>query len=233
MAAKLKGAIASKCLLTAVPEDNYNQLVDGVIYNGPSLVADTQVIGIATLAEAVATVRMDRDPSLAQAIERFSALRQTSKGKPAFYKTKEAKDALSEVAALAPRHYSAVVLQLWAQGKLPKTLSATASQYYTSLATSPAVGVLQRRDKGNSAGAVPSSAVKAGLADLRKLRPLADESVRPLIDAWSRFIEAVAALQEKTGSQQAVERQRQVLLDEMARERADADMLQKMLKEGM
>ena len=120
-----------------------------------------------------------------------------------------------------------------AQGKQPKTLSATASQYYTFLSVGSMLDVLKQRSESSEAHSVPSSVVRTGLANLRKLRPLSDASVRPLIDAWSRFIGAWNELQEGIGSSQTVEEQRQSLLDEMAREHADADLMQKQLKEGI
>ena len=80
---------------------------------------------------------------------------------------------------------------------------------------------------------MPSGVVRAGLADLRKLRPLADAKVQPLIDAWSKYIGALNQMQQGMGSSRDVEENRQLLLDEMAKEHADADLMQKMLREGM
>ena len=233
VAAKIKGAIASKCTTVAIPADNYDQLVDGVIYNGSSLVSDIQVMGISTLAEAVDAVRTDRQAAINEANESFAVVQAKIKKVPGYLKTKEARDRLNAIQAAVPQNYSAKLLLIVSNNKLPKTLSATATSYYASLAALPVMDVFQNRAKGKTVTAVPSTAVKAGLADLRKLRPMANEAVRPLVDAWSKFIDAIAALQERGGSQQAVERQRQVLLDELARERADSDMMQKMLKEGM
>lgn len=92
--------------------------------------------------------------------------------------------------------------------------------------------LIERADS-QAAKSVPSSVVRNGLASLRKLRPLADPSVRPLIDAWVRFIAAWNELQEGQDSPKEVEERRQSLLDEMAKENADADLMQKMLKEGI
>ena len=46
VSAKLHGAIASRCIIAAIPMENEGQLVDAVVYNGPQLVSDIQVIGI-------------------------------------------------------------------------------------------------------------------------------------------------------------------------------------------
>lgn len=233
VAAKLKGAIASKCRVVALPMDNYDQLVDAVIYNGPSIVLDTQVIGIDTLPSAVDLVRNDRSPELTDTIARFAKIQELTKAKPGYLKTKAARDALEAVEKALPQHYSAKILRQYSSNKLPPTLSVTASRYYTTLAAQPVLDLFLQRGKTKNTQAVPSAAVKAGIADLKKLRPMANESVRPLIDCWVRFIDAVAARQERGGPQETVERTRQALLDEMARESADADMLQKTLKEGI
>jgi hypothetical protein len=92
---------------------------------------------------------------------------------------------------------------------------------------------LNERADSQAAKSVPSSVVRSGLASLRELRPLADPTMRPLIDAWVRFIAAWNQMQEGLDSPKEVEQQRQLLLDEMAKENADADLMQKMLKEGI
>jgi hypothetical protein len=128
VSAKIKGATASKCTLVAIPNDNLDQLTDAVLYNGPQMATDIQVIGIGNLQDAVATVRTDRDPKLTQAIALFSETQKTLKLSPAAIKTKPVQAQLQKVLALAPQHLSAQVLL--ATGTQPKTLSATASQYY-------------------------------------------------------------------------------------------------------
>ena len=85
VSAKLHGAIASKCAITAIPMENEDQLVDAVTYCGPSIAMDTQVIGISTLEDAVGVVRIDRDANLQKAIDRFAAFQSAAKGKPARY----------------------------------------------------------------------------------------------------------------------------------------------------
>ncbi|MGC4032682.1 MAG: hypothetical protein QM754_13315 [Tepidisphaeraceae bacterium] len=235
VAAKLKGAIAAKCHLTALPADNYEQLVDAVIYNGPSLITDTQVIAIDTLPSAIAAVRQDRAEAFNKSINDFDKIVEKLKTKPNSLHTKEIQDQLAAIEQQTPQHFSSKVLSLVASNKLPKTLSATASYYYISLAVDPVMDLFKSRDQGKRKAtvALPSAVVKKGLKDLRSLRPIANENTRPMLDAWVRFIEAVSALQEGTGAQDSVERARQNLLDEMNRKQTDADLMQKMLKEGI
>jgi hypothetical protein len=120
-----------------------------------------------------------------------------------------------------------------AQDKQPKTLSPTASQYYTFVAIRGMLPILLERDQLDDKRQVNSAVVRQGLADLKKLRTMADGGIRPLIDVWSRFIEAWTAVQSGSGSKRTLETQRQALLDEMVRLRADQELMQKMLKEGI
>jgi len=233
VSAKIKGATANKCTLVAIPADNLDQLTDAVIYNGPELVSDIQVIGITNLDDAIATVRTDRDPKLSQAITLFAAVQKSLKARPASLHGKDVQDTLHQVLALAPNHLSAQVLLDIAEGKQPKTLSATASQYYTYLAVNNMADVLKARSDAGAPSSVPSSVVRTGLTSLRKLRPIADENVRPLIDAWASFLSAWNEMQEGLATPDSVESRRQVVIDEMAKENADADLMQKMLREGM
>jgi Lon protease (S16) C-terminal proteolytic domain len=233
VSAKLHGAIASKCTIAAIPLENEGQLVDAVVYNGLSLVSDIQVIGIGSLDDAIATVRIDRDDKLKQAIALFASIQQSIKDKPGFLKSEDALAQLRQVLDLEPHHLSAKVLLSIAQNKQPKTLSAGASLYYMSVAVKPMAAILAERQESRQKNQVPSAAVQAGLADLRKLHPLADPNIRPLLDAWSRFIQAWSSFDQGIGSAQSVQRQGQSLLDEMAKENANADMMQKMVKEGI
>jgi hypothetical protein len=208
VSAKIRGATADNCTLAAVPMDNFDQLQDMVIYSGSEMVTDIQVIGISSLVDAVAVARSDRAPRLAQAIALFAEVQKDLKDKPlerAELEKKEVQEKLAKVLELAPEHLSARLLLAVAQDKLPKTLSATASRYYTFLAVRSMVAFLAERAESNQTYQVTSGVVRAGLADLHKLRPRADSNVRPLIDAWSKFIEAWSAVQQRTGSLRTME----------------------------
>src|SRR5258708_39311355 len=68
VAAKIRGATAGGCNYVILPADNYEQVVDAMVYEGPGLVTDIQVIGAATLDEASALVRTEREPKGAAAL---------------------------------------------------------------------------------------------------------------------------------------------------------------------
>ena len=91
--------------------------------------------------------------------------------------------------------------------------------------------VLKARSDSSAAPTVPSGVVRAGLASLRKLRPMADPNVRPLIDAWASLMSTWNEMQEGLATPDSLEERRQAVVDEMAKENADQDMLQKMLQD--
>jgi hypothetical protein len=232
ISAKIHGATASKCDIVAVPMENYDQLVDAMVYNGPSLITDIQVIGISDLDDAVAVMRTDRDAGLVKAMSLFEEVQQNIHKSSSYIHSKEAQEKLVQVLDLAPQHLSAKLLLMIAQNKQPKTLSATASMYYTFVAVDPMVSILNDRAESGKIE-VPSGAVKQGLADLKKLSPMADPSIRPLINAWSRLIWGCSMYQAGNLSAEALDKLNQAKNDEMATLRADQDLLQKMVKEGM
>ncbi|HSV14431.1 MAG TPA: S16 family serine protease, partial [Tepidisphaeraceae bacterium] len=183
VAAKIRGAVASKCSVVAVPNENFNQLIDAMSYGGPSAISDVQIIGISTLADAVAAMRSDRDEKLAKAIALFGEIQQKLKDealqspakKPAagYIHSKEAQEKLGQVLALAPEHCSAKLLLMVAQDKQPRTLSPAASQYYTFVAVRGMLPVLIERDFTNDKHQVTPAVVRQGLADLKKVRAIA------------------------------------------------------------
>jgi hypothetical protein len=233
VSAKIRGATESKCMIVAVPADNYGQLVDMVTYSGPATVTDVQIIGITDLADAVATVRIDRSEKLGKAIAMFAQIQAGIKKDANYLKRSEARTKLAVVLDLAPQHLSAKLLLGIAKGEQPKTLSATASQYYTFLAVRSMMSVLLEREFTDDPHPIASEAVQTGLNDLKKLRPMADAHVQPLIDAWSHFILAMDGQQRGTVNKDKLAKARQSLIDEMTKLQDDPELMQKMLKEGM
>ena len=78
--------------------------------------------------------------------------------------------------------------------------------------------ILLERAKSDQQHQVHSAVIQSGLSSLRKLRPIADIKVRPLIDAWVSFIQAWDYFEQGAGSAYSVETQRQSLLNEMTKE---------------
>ena len=233
VAAKLRGAAAGHCTVAVVPADNYDQLTDAVIYAGPTIATDVQVLGVSTVADAVAAARADRDPKLVAAVQQFGDVAAAVRKSPAGWGRPEVVRALGDVLVLAPNHLSAKCLLAVANGTAPRTLSVGASRYYAFTAGESMLTAVVERAKLAGGPKGPSSVVRLGLASLRKLRPLADASTRPLIDDWASYIGAADAYVNDVGSRSAMERRRQALLDEMSKLQADPEMMQKVMRQGM
>jgi len=237
VSAKLRGAVAAKCALVALPEENYDQLLDALVYSGPSAISDVQIIGIANLDEAIATVRSDRDVRLASAIRDFAAFRTVMAAGPADYiHSKAAQNRLAEIVKLCSRHLSAKLLLAYAQDKQPATLSTTASLYYTFLATECAAGTLQEPSMQlayGAAGTIPKKSAQDSLVDLFKLRPKVDPSVLPLVDALSNYLTAFISYDDGHAIIADLQKRRDDVLYAMRKLETDTALMQKMLKEGI
>jgi hypothetical protein len=215
-----------------VPADNSDQVLDAMIYNGTGIVTDVQVIGISNLDEAAEVTRADRDNNLTQAVRLFDEVRAELKNSRTYLQTSEAQDKLRRILRLAPQHISAKLLLGLTGNTQRRRLSATASEYYTFVAVQGALPTLL--DAANAkAGQSTPEAVNLGLGSLRKLRPLSDIRVQPLIDAWSEFIQAISDAEAGRASADLIDDKRHALLDVMARLDANQDMIEKMLHEGV
>jgi hypothetical protein len=228
VAAKLRAAAKSGCRIVAVPAENLDQVRDAMIYEGPAIVTNVQVIGISTLDDAIAVARTNRDDKLAKAISLFEHIQNAIRQSPQYLLGHEAPQRLAEVLELEPNHDSAALLLAYTQHKLPH-LSASASLYYTSSAVRefwslPAV----------TNASITDYSAETALSTLFKLRPLADPSVRPYIDAWSDYIRTYReARHGEPVTQQYANDEYQQILNEGAKLNTSQDLAEKMLHEGI
>jgi hypothetical protein len=229
VAAKLRGAADAGCTIVAVPSENYDQVKDAMVYEGTGIVMKVQVIGISTLDEAAAVCRSDRDAKLAHAINLFSQIQKSVKESPDYLYRTEALEKLRQVVALAPNHFSAKLLMLASQHKLPR-LSAAASKYYTFVAVSeywntPALN--------QTSSQVSDYSADIALTKLRKLRPLSDMAVRPYIDSWIDDIQAYDEWRRGAVTAQFVNDKYQEVLNAATKLDANRDLAEKMLHQGI
>jgi len=229
VAAKLRGAAAAGCDVVAVPADNEAQVADGMVYVGPSLVTDVQVITIGNLDDAQAVTRSDRSESLTKAIALFSNIQAQIKGSGSALKTVQVQAELRHVLELVPQHLSAKLLLRLAANSEPKTLSATASMYYTFVAARPMLPILKYTDPSRHHDQVPAGLSKS-LEDLQKLRAICDPQTRPLIAAWTQFIRT---WNSPHPSANTIIDDRNRVVEQMQRLNADQDLMQKMISEGI
>jgi hypothetical protein len=233
ISAKIRGATEAQCTLVALPAENYNQLIDAFVYEGPELITSVQVIGISNLDDAVAVSRLDRDVNLTDAIALFNQVQQELKDSPTKIHSKEIADQLAQVVELEPRHFSAKLLLMTAQNAQPRKLSASASMYYTVTAFRTAWPTLSEHAKPSMHPQMNSVVVQEVLHTLDKVRRLADPQVVPFVNAFSEYIKALNDYESHLASATMVEERRQGVQDALAKLQANRNLMEKMLYEGI
>jgi hypothetical protein len=230
VAAKLRGAAAAGCTVVAVPNENFDQVQDAMVYAGPSIVSNVNVLGISSLDDAAATARTDRAAKLAKAIDVFGQFEQSMKDSPDFIYTDAAAAQLQQVLELAPNDLSAKLLMLVSQHRVPR-LSARASEYYTIRAVQAMWDTLDA--KGGAHAVLTDAAIDETLKELKKVRPLADLTIRPWIDSWIDFLNAGKELRAGDDSTEDVDEKYQTMVNEAVKLDTNRDLAEKMLHEGM
>ncbi len=233
VAAKMRGATAGGCTVMAVPTDNYQQVCDALVWEGPKILSNIQVIGVGNLPAAEAVARVDRDEKLKQAIDLFADVQAKLAKSPDSIHYKENIDKLSSIVDLAPDHYSAKLLLAVAQNKQPRKLSATASMYYTFISIGNMGPTLIDRAKNPAKGQVTPQVVKDGLRQLDKVRRVSAPETIPFVNAWSDMIKAWNDLETGVGSPQMLQAKVKQFEDVMAKLKTNRDLMEKMLHEGI
>jgi hypothetical protein len=230
-AAKLRGAIAADAKIVALPSENYDQVSDAFVYEGPTLLTNIQVIGISDLDDAMAVARVDRAPDLAKAITEFSDVQGMLKGDPYRIHDLLVRTKLTDVLTLEPNHFSAKLLLLMAEHKEPSTLSAAATNYYVDLTVHTMMPGLY--DKKPNVTLASPAVVHDGLAKLQKIRHCADPEFVPYVNAVQGFMLAMNDYAQQRISLAALQIRAQAVLDQRDKLNTDRDLLEKMLHEGV
>jgi hypothetical protein len=231
--AKLRGAKDAGCTLVAVPNEDLEELVDAVIFNGISEITNIQVIGISTLDDAVAIARTDRDPKEEEAIKLFGEIQQSIQASGKYLRSDEAQTKLNHVAELAPNHLSAKLLLQMAQHKLRKRLTPWASEYYAEMELGSVIPVLTDKDVATGTQHLMPAAVDKAIGALRRLRPISDVRIQPFVDSCIELIQARSDYDVGAGSHETLMEKYRAYSDEFDKLRGDRALMEKMLHEGV
>jgi len=231
--AKLRGAKDAGCTLVAVPNEDLEELIDAVIFNGISEIENIQVIGISTLDDAAAIARANRDPKEQQAIDLFSEIQQSIQASPGYLHSDDALNKLKQVTQLAPNHLSAKLLLQIAQNTQRRRLTAWASEYYAEMELSSVIPVLTDKDVATGTQHLMPAAVEAALAKLKHLRPISDIRIQPFIDSCMELIQARSSYDAGAESREGVMEKYQAYSDEYDKLKGDRALTEKMLHEGV
>jgi hypothetical protein len=231
--AKLRGAKDAGCTLVAVPNEDLEELVDAVIFNGVSEITNIQVIGISTLDDAAAIARADRDPKENEAINLFSEIQQSMQASPKYLRSDEAQTKLKHVTELAPNHLSAKLLLQMAQHKLRQRLTPWASEYYAEMELNSVIPVLTDKDVATGTQHLMPAAVDKAISALRRLRPISDVRIQPFVDSCIELIQARSDYDVGAGSHETLMEKYRAYSDEFDKLREDRALMEKMLHEGV
>lgn len=196
VAAKVRGATRGDCKIVAVPIRNETAVSDLLIQEGPALLAGIHIFSLTHFDQAVTLASItDRPPVLQQAIDEFEIIRTTLQRSPqqkmeAILRTPQAAARLQAILEKAPNSLSAKYLLLFAQGRLPTSLSLSGS---IEAADNNALGLVSniKNDFKGAVNTLQRDELGSSLNRLRNLRPRLDQRTWPYIDGLVRYGEIV------------------------------------------
>ena len=231
--AKIRAAVAAGSKYVVIPQENAERIADYLVLNGPKGLWEIQVLSAATLNDAVATVRTDREAALAEALKLFAEIQGECGGTQGavYLNTAAAKEKLDRVLAAAPNHLSARYLRLVADRKHPTRLSIGASLYQAFVAVYPLRDVLWGGAMPNRSNFTESIAGDVR-RQLREQRRTCNERVAPLVNAIQDFVDAASRATTPAG-QQVLRNRRQSVLTELERLQAQRETFEELIRKGM
>jgi hypothetical protein len=186
--AKVHGAALDHCKIVAIPASNLDQMRDAYILHGISAYWETQTFSIATIDDAIAIMRKDRDPKLEEAITLFHDLKKefATKTWRQLQNTPAFKEKLDKILALAPNHVSATLLGEVAAGQRPLHLTLITTLNEALACVGDMRGGLSDFMPGNPERATPA-AYQTARARMEKLAVTGDPKAAPIYPALEKF----------------------------------------------
>jgi hypothetical protein len=232
VASKVRGAALDKCEYAVVPAENEAALADMPLLLGEFTLWDVQTLGAGTLQEAMAVVRRDRSPRLAEALRVFGGLQpQFAKSGKAALRDPDVLSALRRVVTLAPNHLSAKLLLAQAAGSAKPTLSIGATLYQLSVVAFPYRPFIAERESVTRAN-LPAATTTNARRQLNALRQLAHKDALTVIADLSAFVEKAEAVAAKQGKPAELDERRGALTAHLSALSVDRDVLEKLVREG-
>ena len=194
--AKIKGATLDGSQVVGIPAENRDILGDLMILEGPGSLLPVQVIAVASLEEAVALARVDRNDALVSAIEKFSEVQallgdgQDLNGRAG--RTAEA--LLQEILELVPDHVSAAGLLQQIRGTAPAKLSITGSLAEVIQRARPGLDALDQLEVGTRPTTGQRRSITDAMAQVSKLRYITHPEVEGFRRTMNDYLAAAVKL---------------------------------------
>ena len=193
VSAKIRGAANGDCKIVAIPMKNEPALVDVLLLDGPNALCKTAVFGISNFEEAADLAATERPPALQQALDEFMVMREVlvrdPRVQPQILRTPQAVSRLQSVLSKAPHCLSARHLLLYAQGRLPASLSLSGSIQETDVSGQSLLAAIDKDI--NTESSIQLDDVGGAINKLRNLRPKLDKRVWPYLDAIVNYGEII------------------------------------------
>ena len=180
VAAKVRGAAADKCLYTGVPLENRDQICDMALFYGDVTLRDIQVFSLASLQDAVALLRKDRAPQLAEAMKEFAELKPKLQGGRGTFSIPANQKVLENIIALAPNCESAKMMLEMAKGAFPRTLTPLFAFEQLFMSIDPYYEILSGKEPVTRQ-TVPLAQTTAARKALTQLAPITPVELQPLL----------------------------------------------------
>lgn len=189
VAAKIRGAANGDCKIVAIPMKNESALMDVLLMDGPNALCKTAVFGISNFEEAAALAATERPQILQQALDEFMVMREVllrdPRAQPQILRTPQAVERLQAILKKTVHCLSAKHLLLYAQGRLPASLSISGSIQETDASGQALLHAIKQ--DFNSVSSLRPDDVGGAINRLRNLRPRLDKRVWPYLDSLVNY----------------------------------------------
>lgn len=189
VSAKIRGAANGECKIVAIPMKNESALMDVLLMDGPNALCKTAVFGISSFEEATALATTERPDTLQQALDEFMVMREVllrdPRAQSQILRTPKAVERLQSILQKAAHCFSAKHLLLFAQGRLPTSLSLSGSIQETDANGQALIHAIKQ--DFNSVSNLRPDDVGGAINRLRNLRPRLDKRVWPYLDSLVNY----------------------------------------------
>jgi hypothetical protein len=200
VAAKIRGATNGRCKIVAIPAKNENSLADLLLTDGPAPFASIQIYSVSSFDEAEALALKEKPAATQNAIDEMARVQEVLlKDKAQVGAWLRNQHVLSKLEALrqaAPNNLSAKYLLVYANGRVPQSLTLAGSLDAVENAAAELIDSI-KANNGQSHNALRKDVVGSSITRLQNLRAKCDPRIRPYADSVVRFGSAVKEAQDR------------------------------------
>ena len=169
-----------------IPHGDSAALNDVWILEGPKVFAQTQVISVGNLDEALAKGRKDRSPKLDEAFTVFSQVQKVLTGPDGgkLIRNSHVKKRIGRILELEPNHLSARYLKMISENRSPGYLSLSCTMDFVSAAMRPVLTSKESQSQAN----------RQNLQKLKRYRSRTNPALLKVVDALIAYNGGAARL---------------------------------------